>query len=179
VRGIVSLAAALALPLATPDGAPFPHRDLILFLTFCVIMVTLVGQGLTMPAVMRGLGLPRAGYRERRADREAEFAARRQAVEAALARLEQLISDRELTEKVVAPLRGSYHDQLIHLERRSDAERKRTELHEEIELQLLAAERERINELSRAGQLKDEARRRIERELDLRDAQLQNLRAGE
>ncbi|HEX4267078.1 MAG TPA: Na+/H+ antiporter [Steroidobacteraceae bacterium] len=179
VRGIVSLAAALALPLATPDGAPFPHRDLILFLTFCVIMVTLVGQGLTMPAVMRGLGLPRAGYRERRADREAEFAARRQAVEAALARLEQLISDRELTEEVVAPLRGSYHDQLIHLERRSDAERRRTELHEEIELQLLAAERERINELSRGGQLKDEARRRIERELDLRDAQLQNLRAGE
>jgi monovalent cation/hydrogen antiporter len=179
VRGIVSLAAALALPLTTPDGAPFPHRDLILFLTFCVIMVTLVGQGLTMPATMRALGLARAGYRERRADREAEFAARRQAVEAALARLEQLIGERELTAELVAPLRGSYHDQLLHLERRSDAQRKTTELHEEIELQLLAAERERINELSRAGQLKDEARRRIERELDLRDAQLKNLRAEE
>jgi CPA1 family monovalent cation:H+ antiporter len=179
VRGIVSLAAALALPLATPDGTPFPHRDLILFLTFCVIMVTLVGQGLTMPAAMRALGLARAGYRERQADREAEFAARREAVEAALARLEQLTGERKLTAELVAPLRGSYHDQLLHLKRRSDAERRLTELHEEIELELLAAERRRINELSRAGQLKDEARRRIERELDLRDAQLKNLGAEE
>jgi CPA1 family monovalent cation:H+ antiporter len=101
------------------------------------------------------------------------------AVEAALARLEQLISERKLTEEFVEPLRGSYRDQLLHLERRDDGQRKLTELHEQIELLLLDAERERINELSRGGQLKDEARRRIERELDLRDAQLQNLRAGE
>jgi CPA1 family monovalent cation:H+ antiporter len=182
VRGIVSLAAALALPLATQDGAPFPHRDLILFLTFCVIMVTLVGQGLAMPAAMRALGLARAGYRERRADREAEFVARRQAVEAAVARLEQLIRERKLTEDFVAPLRVSYRNRLRHLERRSDSDdgqRKLTELHEQIELLLLTAERERINELSRVGQLKDEARRRIERELDLRDAQLESLRAEE
>ena len=46
MRGIVSLAAALAIPLTTDDGSPFPHRDLILFLTFSVILVTLVGQGL-------------------------------------------------------------------------------------------------------------------------------------
>jgi CPA1 family monovalent cation:H+ antiporter len=180
VRGIVSLAAALALPLATEDGTPFPHRDLILFLTFCVIMVTLVGQGLAMPAAMRALGLARAGYRERHADLEAEFVARRKAVEAAVARLEQLVSEHDLTEEFVAPLRGGYRDRLRHLERRSDGDdghRKLTELHEQIELLLLAAERERINELSRAGQLKDEARRRIERELDLRDAQLENLRA--
>jgi CPA1 family monovalent cation:H+ antiporter len=182
VRGIVSLAAALALPLATDDGAPFPHRDLILFLTFCVIMVTLVGQGLAMPAAMRALGLARAGYRERHADREAEFVARRQAAEAAVARLGRLVSERKLTEELVAPLRSSYRDRLRHLEQRSDGNlghRKLTETHEEIELLLLAAERERVNELSRAGQLKDEARRRIERELDLRDAQLQNLRAEE
>ncbi len=182
VRGIVSLAAALALPLTIADGAPFPHRDLIQFLTFCVILVTLVGQGLGMPAAMRALGLARAGYRERHADREAEFVARRQAVEAAVARLEQLIAERDFTEEFVAPLRGSYRDRLRHLRRRSDGDdghRKLTELHEEIELLLLEAERERINELSRAGQLKDEARRRIERELDLRNAQLENLRAGE
>jgi len=181
VRGMVSLAAALALPLATEDGAPFPNRDLILFLTFCVIIVTLVGQGLAMPAAMRALGLARAGYRERHADRETELVARRQAVEAAVARLEQLTSERDLTEELVAPLRDSYRDRLRHLERRSDGDhgRELTELHEQIELLLLAAERERINELSRAGQLKDEARRRIERDLDLREAQLHNLRAEE
>ncbi|HTW74699.1 MAG TPA: Na+/H+ antiporter, partial [Steroidobacteraceae bacterium] len=182
VRGIVSLAAALALPLATEDGSPFPHRDLILFLAFCAILVTLVGQGLAMPAAMRALGLARAGYRERHADREAEFVARRQAVEAGLVQLEELIGARQLSEELVAPLRASYRNRLHHLERRSDGDdghRKLTELHEQIESLLLAAERARINELSRGGQLKDEARRRIERELDLRDAQLQNLRAGE
>src|SRR6202043_2804961 len=59
VRGIVSLAAALALPLMTASGEPFPHRDLILLLTFWVILVTLVGQGLLLPAVIGWLGLPK------------------------------------------------------------------------------------------------------------------------
>src|SRR5215470_12279690 len=65
VRGIVSLAAALAIPFTTASGAPFPDRDLILFVTFSVILVTLVGQGLLMPAVVRWLGLVRAGRHER------------------------------------------------------------------------------------------------------------------
>ncbi|HEX4024009.1 MAG TPA: Na+/H+ antiporter [Steroidobacteraceae bacterium] len=182
VRGIVSLAAALALPLATESGAPFPHRNLILFLTFCVILVTLVGQGLTLPAVMRGLGLARAGHRERHADREAEYVARRQAAEAAVARLEQLARERGLAEEIVKPLRAHYRDRLRHLERRSDgddAHRQLTELHEQVESLLVGAERDRINELYRGGKLKDEARRRIERELDLREAQLAILRAEE
>jgi len=182
VRGIVSLAAALALPLATDSGTPFPNRNLILFLTFCVILVTLVGQGLTLPAVMRGLGLARAGYRERHADREAEFVARRLAVEAAVARLEQLTTERALSDDIVKPLRAHHRDRLHHLERRSDGDashRKTSELHEQIESLLVGAERDRINELYRAGALKDEARRRIERELDLREAQSANLHAEE
>jgi CPA1 family monovalent cation:H+ antiporter len=182
VRGIVSLAAALALPLATDSGMPFPNRNLILFLTFCVILVTLVGQGLTLPVVMRRLGLARAGYHERHADREAELAARRLAVEAAMARLEQLAGERGIAEEIISPLRASHRERLRHLQDRSnrdDAHRRRTELHEQIESQLVSAERDRINELYRSGELKDEARRRIERELDLREAQLENLRAQE
>ena len=78
VRGVVSLAAALAIPLTIESGAPFPHRDLILFATFGVIIITLVGQGLTLPTVIRWLGVaparqgrasPRAGGRARRAQR--------------------------------------------------------------------------------------------------------------
>ena len=65
IRGIVSLAAALAIPLATASGEPFPHRDLILFLTFSVILVTLVGQGLLLPRVIRWLGLADLGRAER------------------------------------------------------------------------------------------------------------------
>jgi monovalent cation/hydrogen antiporter len=81
VRGIVSLAAALAIPLATVNGQPFPYRDLTLFLTFAVILVTLVGQGLMLPWVIRALGLADAGRRERHADRAEEQTARQQAIE--------------------------------------------------------------------------------------------------
>ena len=174
VRGIVSLAAALAIPLTTESGAPFPGRERILFLTFSVIIVTLVGQGLMLPAVIRGLGLAHAGRRERNADTIEEAEARRQALEAADRRLDQLEDERQLSQIVVRPLR-------IHLrERREYGELRRAvaledgfsiDLRDEIELLLLAAERQHINNLYIRGQLKDEARRRIERELDLREAQ--------
>src|SRR5450631_3686899 len=182
VRGTVSLAAALAIPLATESGAPFPDRDRILFLTFSVILVTLVGQGLMLPAVIRALGLANAGRRERHTDRVEEFAARRQAIEAAIQRLDELVAQRELTEDFVRSLRTRHRDRLTHVEHRgdvADGHEPLIELHDEIEFLLIAAERQQINELYRRGKLKDEARRRIERELDLRDAQLTNLRAEE
>ena len=90
IRGIVSLAAALAIPFTVADGSPFPDRDWILILTFTVIFVTLVGEGLTLPTVTRVLGLSNAGRRERQAEREEEFTVRRRAVEAAIERLESL-----------------------------------------------------------------------------------------
>jgi monovalent cation/hydrogen antiporter len=92
VRGIVSLAAALAIPLTTASGESFPDRDRILFLTFSVILVTLVGQGLMLPAVIRALGLANAGRRERHDERIEEFGARRQAIEAASLRLNTLLA---------------------------------------------------------------------------------------
>ncbi len=182
VRGTVSLAAALAIPLTTESGELFPDRDRILFLTFSVILVTLVGQGLMLPAVIRALGLANAGRRERHADRVEEFAARRLAVEAAIQRLDELVAQRELTEDFVRPLRTRHRDRLRHVEHRSDGDeghKRLIELHDEIEFMLIAAERQQINELYRSGKLKDEARRRIERELDLREAQLTSVRAEE
>ena len=182
VRGIVSLAAALAIPLMTEDGRLFPDRDLILFLTFSVILVTLVGQGLLLPTVIRALGLENAGVREHRADRIEEFAARRRAVEAAIARLEALGAERQFSKEVLEPLRARHRERLRHVAHRSDGDEKHqklTETHDEIEFALIEAERREINELYRQGQLKDEARRRIERELDLREAHLVNIRAEE
>jgi len=175
VRGIVSLAAALAIPFATANGQPFPDRDLILFLTFSVILVTLVGQGLLLPSVIRALGLAHAGRRERHADNVEEHKARRQGIEAAIERLDQIASERNLSENIVQPLRARHRHRLKHIEHRSDGNaghRKVTERHDEIELLLITTERERINELFRSGMLKDEARRRIERELDLREVDL-------
>ncbi|MGZ3410583.1 MAG: Na+/H+ antiporter [Xanthobacteraceae bacterium] len=182
VRGIVSLAAALAIPLVTASGEPFPYRDLILFLTFSVILVTLVGQGLLLPTVVRALGLAQAGHLERHADTDEEHLARRQAITAAIERLEQLRKERDLSEEVVKPLRTYHRGRLAHVERKRDGDGDHkilTELHDEVELLLIAAERDRINDLFRAGKLKDVARRKIERELDLREAHIANQRVEE
>jgi Na+/H+ antiporter len=182
IRGTVSLAAALAIPLTTESGELFPDRDRILFLTFSVILVTLVGQGLMLPAVIRALGLANAGRRERHADRVEEFVARRQAIEAAMKRLDELATERKLTDELVQALRTRLRDRLKQVEHRSDGDdepKRLIDLHEELECLLIAAERQRVNDLYRDGKLKDEARRRIERELDLREAQLDNARGVE
>jgi Na+/H+ antiporter len=173
VRGIVSLAAALAIPLTIDNGRPFPDRDLILFLTFTVILVTLVGQGLSLPAVIRVLGLAKAGERELQIDRSEELLARRQAIDSAIERLERLAAERALPDDLVQRVRTRHRERLRHFERApEESHQDLTAPPDEIELLLLAAERERINELYRQGKLKDEARRRLERELDLREANL-------
>jgi len=179
VRGIVSLAAALGIPFVTASGAPFPGRDMILFLTFLIILVTLVGQGLMLPLVIRWLGLANAGRQELRTEREEEQRARREAIQAAIERLERLKAERHFPEEAVRPLLSRYRDRLEYIEQRGDgnaSHRKLTETEDEIEALLIAAEREQINELLRLGKLTDETRRKIERELDLRVADLSNAR---
>ena len=182
VRGIVSIAAALAIPFVTEDGRRFPDRDLILFLTFAVILVTLVGQGLLLPSVIRWLGLADAGRLERQAMRSEEFAGRRLAIEAAIDQLDELTTARGLPEEVVAPIRLHQQSRLNHVWHRSEdgeSHQRIIALHDEIERLLISVERDQINELYRSGKLKDESRRRIERDLDLREARLTNLLANE
>ena len=154
VRGIVSLAAALAIPFTAANGQPFPDRDLILFLTFTVILVTLVGQGLMLPAVIRMLGLDNAGEREHQADRAEELLARRHAINSAIQRLDRLAEERALPDDVVRRLQTGQRERLIHFDYAPD----RNENHQgltappdEIEFVLIAAEREGINELYRQG----------------------------
>jgi len=175
IRGIVSLAAALAIPLATASGAPFPHRDLILFVTFVVIVVTLVGQGLAMPSVIGWLGLAALGRAERRVDEADELLARRRTVEAGMRRLDEVLRERRVPATVVGPLRAHHGGRLQRLVYRSgdDAEQRRlAELGEALELEMVDAERRRLYELMCAGEVQDEARRHIERDLDLREARL-------
>lgn len=174
VRGVVSLAAALAIPLTTEDGASFPHRDLILFLTFSVILVTLVGQGLLLPSVIRALGLAHTGRRERTADVLEEVEARRQSIEAAGRRLDRLLDERELSQGLVQSLRSRLLERSENGAQQNVAEQdgSSNSLREELELLLLAAERQHTNNLYVLGELKDETRRRMEREFDLRESQL-------
>jgi monovalent cation/hydrogen antiporter len=176
IRGIVSLAAALAIPLTTDSGAPFPHRNLILFLTFCVILVTLVGQGLLLPTVIRWLGLAKAGHREIRADIAEEFRARERAVAAAMERLDGLVAERSIPDDVAHELRMQHKSRLQRIaDRSNDGRKKVSALRDEVDLVLMEAERDAINALYRKGALKDEARRRIERDIDLREAHIANI----
>jgi CPA1 family monovalent cation:H+ antiporter len=182
VRGVVSLAAALAIPFATSGGQPFPHRNLILFLTFAVILVTLVGQGLALPSVIRVLGLANQGRRERHSDRVEEFAVRRQAIEATIEKLDRLAKERGLPDDVYKPLHAHHLGRLRQVADRNetDAQKKKLiELNDDVELLLIDTERQTVNDFYRDGKLKDEARRRIEQELDLREARMRSLLAEE
>ena len=175
IRGIVSLAAALAIPLTTATGEPFPHRDLILFLTFCLIVVTLIGQGLVMPTVIRWLGLADVGRGERRVEAADELATRRQAIESVTRRLDELAAERNLPVQIVEPLRAHHRERLRQLDYKIGAdeqEQQLVRLSAELELLVIEAERKHVYALACGGQLKDDARRRIENELDLREAQL-------
>jgi Na+/H+ antiporter len=175
VRGIVSLAAALAIPFATASGLSFPDRDLILFLTFAVILITLVGQGLMLPWIIRSLGLEHAGRKEREIYRGEEFEARLEAVKAAAKRLDEVVAERNLSADVMEAARFQHQDRLRHIAdgiAYDGASQRHGQLHDEVERLLIAVERDRVNELFRNGKLNDEARRRIERELDFREAQL-------
>jgi CPA1 family monovalent cation:H+ antiporter len=179
VRGVVSLAAALAIPFFVESGAPFPHRDLILFATFGVIIITLIGQGLTLPAVIRWLGVNRHGKAEHRREQEAELAARQEVIRASRGHLERLAQERKLSDKTVAFLnaRHEHRARLIP----SDLDDGLATIHESnnVRLELIAAERRFLYEMLRDGKLTDESRRRLERDLDLEEAAILARREGQ
>jgi Na+/H+ antiporter len=175
VRGAVSLAAALALPLALPSGEGFPHRDMILFVAFGVIFITLIGLGSSLPVVVRWLGVTKDGRQEHVREHEAEIAARREALAAALKSLDAITDDRELSDEVVKLLRARHEVRSNQLPDVLDPD-----AHDisaagtALTRELIAAERKFIHVLLRDGKITDETRRRIERDLDLEEASLSN-----
>jgi CPA1 family monovalent cation:H+ antiporter len=174
VRGVVSLAAALAVPFTLASGARFPYHDRILFVTFGVIILTLVGLGLTVPTVIRWLGVARTRADEHRREREAELAARRDALDAGLRRLAELAQERGLPEETSALLkaRAEHRRSLYPASMGDGAELDRVMLNSSLRLELIATEREFLYQLLRDGKITDESRRRIERELDLEEASI-------
>jgi len=170
IRGVVSLAAALAIPLTTLAGAPFPYRDLILFVTFGVIVITLIGQGLVLPGVVRWLGLGSHAAEEREREHAAELSARAEALNAVQNRLDRLAAEGRIAPEVLAILRARHHDRMGRLPRGPSNGFETASAVAEVRSDLIAAEREFIYRLLREGKITDEARRRIERELDLEEA---------
>jgi CPA1 family monovalent cation:H+ antiporter len=178
VRGVVSLAAALAIPLSTASGAPFPHRDPILAITFGVIIITLVGQGLLLPGVVRWLGLERDSVDERRREHEAEVAARADALTMAQDRLDQLAADNRTAPEALAPLRARHEYRVARLPKDLADEAKASAAAADLRTELIQAERAYIYRLLQDGRITDESRRRIERELDLEEASIACKKEG-
>jgi len=175
VRGAVSLAAALALPFALPGGEDFPYRDLILFVAFGVIFITLVGLGLGLPPVVRWLGIARDGRAEHAAEHESEISARREALGAALKSLDAITDDRELSDEVVKLLRARHETRANQLPDSLDPDKHDVSATgTALTRELISAERKFIHMLLRDGKITDEIRRRIERDLDLEEASLAN-----
>ena len=178
VRGVVSLAAALAIPLFTASGAPFPDRDLILFVTFGVIVVTLIGQGLVLPALVRWLRLNEHAAGERQREHEAELTARAQALNVGHERLQQVVADGRISPEALAVLRARHEYRAGRLPANAPDGGDAAALAADIRMELIAAEREFIYKLLQDGAITDEARRRIERELDLEEASIACKKEG-
>jgi monovalent cation/hydrogen antiporter len=181
VRGVVSLAAALSVPIAIASDVAFPRRDAVLVLTFVVIVVTLVAQGLTLPWVLKKLRLDKLGLAEVRRRKEREIYARMEAARAALAELDAAAKTHALPEEVIAPWREREQLRIAQLEgeRERDGERfaASASMHR-LELALVAAQRKRLNELLRSGEVSDAIRRRVERDLDLDEERLRGNLQG-
>jgi CPA1 family monovalent cation:H+ antiporter len=172
MRGVVSLAAAFALPLALPDGRPFPGRDYILFVAFSVILVTLVLQGLTLPLLIRKLGIPH----DEETDNE-ERLARLEANKAALEWIEKARADGDFSPDAVGRLRAEYDERIEQLEICADnPDDCRGEIatpqYQRLQHQALRVERETIIRLRNERVINDDALRRIQRDLDLAEARL-------
>jgi CPA1 family monovalent cation:H+ antiporter len=174
LRGAVSLAAALSIPLTAGD-APFPHRDLILFATICVIAATLIGQGAALGPLTRWLDLGRVAARETAANARAEAKARADALDAVLARLGRMEADPHARNSAVAAL------QKYHGERRAkflaDLDEANAVDEDDVtalRLSLIDVERDAIAQAYEKNLITDESRRRLERGFDLEEASVRH-----
>jgi CPA1 family monovalent cation:H+ antiporter len=173
MRGSVSLAAALAIPLHTDAGGPFPDRALIIFLAFAVILVTLVGQGLTLGPLIDRLGIEDDGE-----ESHEDTLARRRVAEAALARLEELGEPDWITPESVGRARQLFDYRQRRFGALEDGDgdnyEDRANAWRRLMYDLYDAQREALIELRNTGAISDEVRRRVERDIDLEETRIEN-----
>jgi CPA1 family monovalent cation:H+ antiporter len=173
MRGAVTLAAALAIPLETDAGSPFPDRSLVIFLAFCVVLSTLVVQGLTLPGLVRLLRLE-----EDTADLLREEAiARIRASEAALERLDELVEEDWVNPDTAERVRGSFVFRMNRFRARLDDMddgmiEERSVAFQRLRRELLDAERAAVIALRNEGEISEEVARAVARDLDLEESRL-------
>jgi monovalent cation/hydrogen antiporter len=175
MRGAISLAAALALPQTLDSSAQFPKRDVLIFVTVGVITVTLVGQGLTLPLLLKLLGIQ--GEREWSPD---EAIARLEAAQAALDRLDELEREEQIGEERLRRMRELYRARFRRCmaviggdgDEARAASREPIERYSALRRELIGVERDAILGLRNEGRLKPDVMREIQRDLDLEEARL-------
>jgi monovalent cation/hydrogen antiporter len=173
MRGSVSLAAALAIPLQTDAGAAFPDRDLIIFLAFGVLIATLIGQGLTLGPLINRLGLCEDGLEE-----QEERVARRRIAEAGIARIEELGEPDWVSTDSMGRARNLLDYRRRRFEALADGDgdsfEERADSWRRLQHELYDAQREELVGMRNRGEISDEVRRKIERDLDLEESRLEN-----
>jgi len=172
MRGGITLAAALAIPLTIDGGASFPDRSLVIFLAFSVVLSTLVVQGLTLPAVVRLLRLERDDLDERE-----DAKARIHAVDAGLARLEELVDEDWVRDDTAERVRGAYNFRRTRFGARLDGSHEdgiemRSQDYQRLRRELLTAERAAVVALRNEGKISEDVMQRVTRDLDLEDSRL-------
>jgi CPA1 family monovalent cation:H+ antiporter len=175
MRGAVSLAAALALPLHTHGGDPLPGRELVQFITFALILVTVVGQGLTLPWLIRRLGVIDAGDEEEREELRARLVIAR----AALDRLEELEGEDWTREATVERTRRLYEFRQRRFKIRAgkiedeDGLEEGSLAYQRMMHEIYAAQREALVGLRNGREISSDVMRRVEHELDLEESRLE------
>lgn len=165
-RGADTLVASLSVPLLTQQGAPFPARAEIIYLTFAVVVVTVIGQGLTLPLLVKRLALADDNLEE-----QEEVLARRAAAEAALARLGILEQEGKASAKALEMLRRHYKHQLKLVRGEvSPATLQQEEAHIAVRRDLLQTERNALVRLRDEGVISDQVLRRVQEDIDLEEA---------
>lgn len=172
MRGAVSLAAALAIPVTIEGGGDFPMRDLIVLLVYVVILATIVGQGLLLPYLIRWVGLDDGAHHEAR-----EAAARVKAAKAAIARLDELGGESWVGEDTATRMRGLYEFRVRRFKARLDEDddgaiETQSQAFQRLRRAVLEAERLEILRLRDIGFISADVQHRIERDLDLEEARL-------
>ena len=168
-RGVVTLATALALPFQTNAGTPFPERDLIIFLAFGVIIITLVGQGLTLPMLIR-----RLNFADDTSEEEERRLARRESAKAALAKIDEYVEEDWITGEVAESLRAPYR-RMFELDGTPSDERDLDEAQpgqhmRQLFGEIVGVQRETVRNLNMQGEISDSIRRDFENMLDLQES---------
>jgi NhaP-type Na+/H+ or K+/H+ antiporter len=175
MRGAVSLAAALALPLHTDAGAPLPGRDLIQFITFALILMTVVGEGLTLPLLIRRMGVVEDGAEEENEEVKARLVIAR----AALDRVEELEAEDWTRDGTIDRARRLYQFRQRRFKIRAgkiedeDGLEEGSLAYQRMMHEIIAAQREELVRLRNTREISSEVMRRVERELDLEEQRLE------